>query len=98
VVAYAGRTCTIACCVRDASTDGARLRVDGAIAVPDTFELFVELDGTWVDCEVVWRHGKDVGVRYTSDVKHGNATRRQVVDAPPVPERALKFPVRRSRP
>ncbi len=47
--------------------------------VPDTFELHIELDGTWVKCELVWIRGDDVGVRFTSPIERGTARRTQAV-------------------
>lgn len=53
------------CVVRDFSDDGARLQVACGEAVPNTFDLIVELDGISCPCEVVWRQETRVGVRFT---------------------------------
>jgi hypothetical protein len=81
----AGRICfnerhsTLECAVRDLSEHGARLRLSGSIDAPDTFELFVELDGIWVDCEVVWRSVGEIGVVFTSEKILEAPKRKQVV-------------------
>jgi len=75
------RQSTIPCVVRNVSDSGARLRVDGSLSAPDTFELFIELDGSWVACEVVWRIGNEVGVRFTVAMELKRPTRTQVVGA-----------------
>ena len=66
IIAYSGRHVTQVAAVRDISEDGARLRVENASGVPDTFELILDLDGIEADCEVVWRKLKEVGVRFTA--------------------------------
>ena len=64
VVAYSDRHVTIPCMVRDISATGARLRIEGSVTAPDTFELIVSLDGLEADCQIVWRRATDVGVRF----------------------------------
>lgn len=63
-VAYNARHVTLSCTVRDISATGARVRVDGSVSAPDSFELLIEADGLEASCEVVWRHGNEVGVRF----------------------------------
>ena len=81
IIASNGRHLTIACTVRDLSDTGARLRVDGSLNAPDTFELIIEMDGLEADCEVVWRSGKDVGVRYLGAPRKVAVRRAQVISA-----------------
>lgn len=64
------------CTVRDTSSTGARLETvvqrGGNISrgrVPDQFTLFMPLDRLEIDCQVMWRHGNLVGVRYTSPAR-----------------------------
>jgi hypothetical protein len=45
VIAFSGRHATLPCVLRDLSNLGARLAVQNASRVPDTFELIVKLDG-----------------------------------------------------
>jgi hypothetical protein len=80
-VAYSDRHVTIDCLLRDMSATGARLRVEGSVAAPDTFELLVPLDGLEAHCQVVWRSGADIGVRFLSAPRIVAAKRTQVVNA-----------------
>lgn len=80
VIAYNGRHVTLECGIRDMSETGAKLNVSGSIAAPDTFELLIELDAISVPCEVVWRRGAEVGVRFTAPVQPYAKKRQQVVD------------------
>ena len=57
-VAYSERHVTIECLVRDMSATGARLRVEGSVTAPDTFELLIPLDGLEANCQVVWRRSR----------------------------------------
>ena len=75
------RRLTVACMVRDVSTTGARLRVDGSVAIPDTFELIIEVDGLEADCQVVWRKGSEVGARFLAAPRMVAAKRVQVINA-----------------
>lgn len=79
IVAFNNRHCTVACTVRDISATGARLRSDGSINIPDTFELLIELDGVEADCEVVWRKGNEVGVRFKGAPRRTIPKRRQAL-------------------
>ena len=87
VAASNDRHLTVACVVRDVSATGARLRVDGSLTVPDTFELIIEVDGLEANCEVVWRKANEVGVRFMSAPRIVAAKRVQVVN-PLVPSKA----------
>lgn len=73
------RRLTVACSVRDLSAVGARLRSDGSVAIPDTFELLIDTDGLEADCQVVWRKGNEVGVRFLREPRIGAAKRVQVI-------------------
>ena len=79
LICFNAKHSTLPCAVRDISDNGAKLTVGNAVGVPDTFELYIELDGTWVFCEVVWRRGDVVGVRYTSPPKTQSPKRKQVI-------------------
>ncbi len=82
VISYNDHHFTIPCTVRDKSDLGARLKIDDRSIAPDTFTLFIELDATEVDCEVVWRSNDEVGVRFTSEIKLRQKLRIQVVSKP----------------
>src|SRR5262245_47523315 len=81
VVAFNDRYVTLPCTVRDLSEGGARLRIEGSIAAPDTFELIIEIDGLEAPCEVVSRRGNEVSVRFTSPPRKIPPRRMQVVNA-----------------
>jgi hypothetical protein len=81
IVAFNGRFSTLPCTVCDISATGARLRIDGSILAPDTFELIIELDGLEAHCEVVSRNANVVRVRFVSAPRIGTPRRVQVVSA-----------------
>jgi hypothetical protein len=78
-IAYNDRHVTIGCTVRDMSATGARLRVEGSVTAPDTFELLIGLDGLEANCQVVWRSGTDVGVKFLGAPRTVAAKRTQVI-------------------
>lgn len=80
VIAYIGRHVTMPCGVRDMSDSGARLTFEGSVEPPDTFELLIDIDGIEAACEVVWRRGKEVGVRFSEPPRSSGRKRQQVVD------------------
>lgn len=84
--AFNDRHCSIPCTVRDISETGARLLAEGTVNVPDTFELIVDLDGTEANCEVVWRKGKEIGVKFIGAPRMVTPRRIQTVTLL-VPER-----------
>lgn len=58
-------TCArVPCVVLDLSRTGARLHIEEAQDVPAEFELGVDVESLTVGCEVVWRKGHEVGVRF----------------------------------
>jgi hypothetical protein len=87
MICFNARHSTLPCVVRDFSETGAKLTVSGSINAPDTFELFIELDGIWVDCAVAWRKPDQIGVRFTSPIKHADPARKQVVTATVEPKK-----------
>ncbi len=90
VAASNDRHLTVNCTVRDISDTGARLRVEGSMTVPDTFELLIPLDGLEASCQVVWRKGGDVGVKFLAAPRIVAAKRTQVVSAV-VPTKAVSL-------
>lgn len=63
----------IQCIIKDTSSTGARLELTvvrgGQISrdrAPDRFTLFMPIERLLVDCEVAWRQGSLLGVRYVS--------------------------------
>ncbi|HWB44494.1 MAG TPA: PilZ domain-containing protein [Hyphomicrobiaceae bacterium] len=81
VVAYNDRHVTIPCLVRDMSSTGARLRIDTSVTAPDTFELIIDLDGMEANCQVVWRKGTELGVKFLAAPRTVAAKRVQVINA-----------------
>ena len=79
VIAFSGRHATIPCVVRDISDGGARLQVAQGSAVPDTFELIIELDGLEVPCQIAWRKPYEVGVSFLAEPKWAAPKRAQIV-------------------
>ena len=90
IAASNDRHLTVACTVRDISATGVRLRVDGSLAIPDTFELIIAVDGLEADCEVVWRRGNELGARFLGAPRSVGAKRAQVV-SPLVPTKAASI-------
>lgn len=93
-IAYNDRHVTIGCTVRDVSATGARLRVEGSVSAPDTFELLIDLDGLEANCQVVWRNGPDVGVRFLAAPRMAASKRAQVIN----PLTPAKAPTLRRKP
>jgi hypothetical protein len=53
------------CVVQDMSTSGARITVDDPNVLPGRLRLVFARDArTGRNCEVVWRRGKSVGVKF----------------------------------
>ena len=72
VVFNDGRS-TISCIARDISEDGAKLRFETVIGVPDRFALVLH-DGTRHACVVRWRTANELGVHFetgTGPREHG---------------------------
>ncbi len=59
--------CSIPCTIRDISAGGARLTIQSALYVPDTFQLYVEIERIVASCRVVWRHCNEVGVCFVGE-------------------------------
>jgi hypothetical protein len=54
------------CAVRDLSATGAKIVAQDQMSVPNEFRLLMLMDNTICNCEVVWRKGELLGVRFTS--------------------------------
>jgi hypothetical protein len=53
------------CVVQDMSTSGARITVDDSNVLPSRLRLAFARDArTGRNCEVVWRRGKAIGVKF----------------------------------
>ncbi len=91
-IQHASLPAPIACTVRDTSSTGARLEIvtqrGGNISrdrVPDQFVLFMPLDRLEIDCQVMWRQGALVGVRYTSPARR--TAKQQPIKKPEPPKK-----------
>jgi hypothetical protein len=73
------------CCLREISEYGAKLQIAYGQVVPNVFDLVVELDGMRATCEVMWRHGLVIGVRFYSKPLMGQPLRKQVVQSSSLP-------------
>jgi hypothetical protein len=60
---FAARPCN----VLDLSNSGAKLVVDDVVSIPNKMKLAFSRDArSGRTCEVVWRRGKTLGVRFTA--------------------------------
>jgi hypothetical protein len=69
---------------------GARLKVTGSVAPPDTFLLSLDLEGFEVDCKVAWRKNKEIGVLFTSPLRMVPPKRAQSVKPLPLPTPSVR--------
>jgi hypothetical protein len=79
-----GRTFII-CSLREVSEYGARLQIAYGQIIPKVFDLVVEIDGMRATCEVMWRDGTAIGVRFCSKPLMGQPLRKQVVQSSSLP-------------
>jgi hypothetical protein len=86
VICFNGRHSTYPCALRNISDHGARLMIDMPERVPNNFELHIELDGLWAECEVVWRGYDSLGVRFVNPPRTVAPRRRQTI-SPYIPAR-----------
>jgi len=52
------------CKVLDVSLTGARLEVDGAVEIPQRFDLIFNRDGIRHPCQIIWSKDKLIGVEF----------------------------------
>jgi PilZ domain-containing protein len=55
----------VACTLRNQNDGGAELKTGIEARVPDHFLLYVPVDGVAYRCEVRWRRGDRVGVKFS---------------------------------
>ena len=70
---------TLPCRVRNLSSTGCSIITEGTIDVPDTFQLYIELDGLTADCDVIWRDEHQAGVHFNGEPRFSTPKRIQVV-------------------
>jgi hypothetical protein len=56
----------VECVIRNLSNTGAMIECSQPAAVPDTFLLIIKPELLKRSCEVAWRSGKRIGVRFTN--------------------------------
>lgn len=74
VICFNKRSSTMDCTVRDISEGGARLIVSSAVAVPETFELFIPSKNEYIEARQRWRRGDDLGVEFVGEKKANGFT------------------------
>jgi hypothetical protein len=57
-------TSEISCVMRNQSEQGAELKVPPDAVVPNSFQLYVAVDGIAYDCVVRWRRNDRIGVEF----------------------------------
>ena len=62
---WAGKT-SHACCVRDATNDGAGIRLNDLNILPFNFAISFDNFRTMRRCRLIWRNGDFVGVAFES--------------------------------
>lgn len=55
---------TFDCLIRDGHEQGARLKIDSLTQVPGIFRLINDTDEHTATCEVMWRKGEELGLRF----------------------------------
>jgi hypothetical protein len=77
MIAYHPVKAPVSCIVRDMSATGAKLEIESgwneginsAEDVPDEITLLVRIDKIEVDCVVIWRKAKSLGVRFKGGMR-----------------------------
>lgn len=60
------------CVVRNLSDDGAQIRCDQQVALPDIFRLVIEKKGERRPVRAVWRSRDEIGLQFLTSEKLGN--------------------------
>ena len=63
-ILFNNRRMSVDCMVRDLSSEGARLKIAGAVSVPDAIELYLPARDEYRRVKVQWRHGDELGVAF----------------------------------
>ncbi len=66
ITLFDGPLSPIPCVLINLSTGGARLNVMSPSDLPDAFLLTVETEQLKLKCQVVWRKGDEVGVKFVA--------------------------------
>ena len=89
----------VAVSVRDSSSTGARLELvptkgafsPGAERLPPRFILNIPMDRATVECEIAWRRGAVMGVRYVSPTRTQPRPRQQLPRQQEAPSKLAKI-------
>jgi len=57
------------CLVTNLSVAGARLQVASGIGIPNDFVLRRDFDGVELPCHVIWRSGRQLGVKFNAQAQ-----------------------------
>jgi DNA-binding response OmpR family regulator len=66
LISYNRDQCDMDCLVLSLSDDGAALQPLDSLNIPDAFVLKIK-DGSVHECQVCWRHGNKLGVRFAAE-------------------------------
>ena len=58
------RAAGIDCIVRNLSATGARLQIESHMGIPEEFTLVIKPEFIRRSCQVAWRAGRNIGVRF----------------------------------
>ncbi len=62
IIKFGDRELTVV--LRNTSEDGACVRSVGTGSIPDRFRLVAPMEKIDADCVVIWRRGRDCGVKF----------------------------------
>ena len=75
---FVDEPCVVECKIRNISEDGALLRMLDSVSLPAVVLLWEQRTGAIHECQVRWRRGQTVGVRFADAC--GRAMRRAVLE------------------
>lgn len=67
-ISYNNGSSTMDCLVRDLSAGGARIALDGAMTLPEVFDLIIPQKGVTRRCRLCWRREDEIGVGFLDEV------------------------------
>ncbi|HEY8580193.1 MAG TPA: PilZ domain-containing protein [Beijerinckiaceae bacterium] len=63
---YANGRMSAPCTIRNMSSTGAKIMLEGALPLPQDFELFVPQKNLKLNARLVWRNGLEIGVSFVA--------------------------------
>jgi len=79
LLGFGGQFSGLPCVVHDLSETGARVKTTNTIALPGKMSLHIEIDGTKVDCELVWHRPPFAGLRFVGEKSRSPLARTQAL-------------------